>query len=117
MRFCSQCSNMYYLKVNDDNDLAYYCRNCGQEDNVLSNDNLCVSETNIKRTVQKHKAVVSEYTKIDPTLPRSHAIRCPNEECSEKNQEVLYVRYDDTNMKYVYMCTHCETNWKTDESR
>lgn len=116
MHFCTQCHNMYYLKINEDNDLLHYCRNCGNEDTTLTDDNLCVSKTIINQTKQKEGGLLSEYTKEDPTLPRTQAIRCPNVECNEKSQEVLYVRYDDTNMKYVYMCTHCDTTWKTDEA-
>jgi DNA-directed RNA polymerase subunit M/transcription elongation factor TFIIS len=29
-------------------------------------------------------------------------------------REVIYIRYDDINMKYVYLCVHCDTTWKTD---
>jgi hypothetical protein len=32
----------------------------------------------------------------------------------ENNREVIYIRYDDTNMKYVYLCVHCDTTWRTD---
>ena len=37
MHFCNNCSNMYYisLKQEDSNDLIYYCRNCGHNDNKL----------------------------------------------------------------------------------
>ena len=31
----------------------------------------------------------------------------------EKEKEVIYLRYDDTNMKYIYLCTHCDQVWKT----
>jgi DNA-directed RNA polymerase subunit M/transcription elongation factor TFIIS len=29
-------------------------------------------------------------------------------------REVIYIRYDDTNMKYVYLCVHCDMTWRTD---
>jgi len=32
----------------------------------------------------------------------------------QTNREVIYIRYDDTNMKYVYLCVHCDTTWRTD---
>jgi len=32
----------------------------------------------------------------------------------ENDREVIYIRYDDINMKYVYLCVHCDTTWKTD---
>ena len=35
-------------------------------------------------------------------------------ESEQNNREVIYIRYDDINMKYVYLCVHCDTTWKTD---
>ena len=50
MHFCSECNNMYYIKINNETeDLIYYCRKCGFEDNSISQDasSLCVSKTHI----------------------------------------------------------------------
>ena len=46
MHFCVKCHNMYYLKLNEgnSNELIYYCRNCGHEDETLSSENICVSK-------------------------------------------------------------------------
>jgi len=30
------------------------------------------------------------------------------------SREVIYIRYDDINMKYIYLCVHCNTMWRTD---
>lgn len=114
MRFCVNCHNMYYLKVNEGNALTHYCRNCGHEDAMLTDD-VCVSTIRMNQAKQSQTVTLSEYTKEDPTLPRTHTIKCPNEDCEGDHQEVLYVRYDDTNMKYIYMCTRCDTSWKTSE--
>ena len=125
MQFCKQCDNMYYLKVvpldEDSGDrLMYYCRNCGDEENNITKENMCVSKTVIKHDNSKFENIVNEYTKQDPTLPRTNAIRCPNVNCDSNNSEkqieneILYMRFDNTNMKYIYMCVHCDTTWKTD---
>ena len=122
MHFCIQCNNMYYMKLSggDNNTLVYYCRNCGHENTDLAISDVCVSSTVLKQTTQKYAHTVNEYTKIDPTLPRTNAIRCPNQECESNTKndvprEVIYLRYDDQNMKYLYVCTVCNTTWKTDE--
>tara|TARA_Y100000389_G_scaffold188065_3_gene210138 strand:+ start:4628 stop:4972 length:345 start_codon:yes stop_codon:yes gene_type:complete len=114
---------MYYLKLGKDlNELVYYCRNCGHENNELSSENICVSETIVNGNKGKFASHINEYTKYDPTLPRTNTIRCPNQECitnkngNESKREVLYIRYDDVNVKYIYMCTSCNTTWKTDEN-
>jgi DNA-directed RNA polymerase subunit M/transcription elongation factor TFIIS len=128
---------MYYLKIKneDANSLIYYCRNCGNEDDLITADNICVSNTQIKRSEQKYTHIINEYTKLDPTLPRINTIKCPNQDCisnksdanksdtnksdgdgnNENNREVIYIRYDDINMKYIYVCAKCDKMWKTDQ--
>ena len=49
---------------------------------------------------------------------------CPNVQCKsnesdkesdkeKKKPEIVYMRYDDDNMKYLYMCVECDYVWKT----
>lgn len=122
MHFCKSCSNMYYIKLSDsdNNKLSYYCRNCGTIDENILSDNICVSKQSFNNNSQKIDLFVNEYTKLDPTLPRTNSIKCPNEKCisnSDTNEkvenEVLYIRYDDVNMKYIYVCCNCDFTWKT----
>jgi DNA-directed RNA polymerase subunit M/transcription elongation factor TFIIS len=84
MHFCTNCHNMYYLKIREEdggNTLNYYCRNCGHEDTNLTAESICVSETQLRRSEQKYTHMINEYTKFDPTLPRINTIKCPNQEC------------------------------------
>ena len=128
---------MYYISITPENELQYYCRNCGNIDNTIASENICVSKVNMKHTTtpQTFSQVVNKYTKLDPTLPRIHTIRCPNDECSSNQSsgssgssgvaggpgtnkpksEIIYVRYDDTNLKYVYLCTKCDKVWNTEQ--
>lgn len=121
MRFCTQCRNMYYVRIsdNDTNQLIYYCRNCGHVDDVLTPDNICILENKTKSTTYQH--AINRYTKLDPTLPHIKTIKCPNAECASNDddrlRDVIYIRYDDTAMKYIYICAVCDTIWKTDEQR
>jgi DNA-directed RNA polymerase subunit M/transcription elongation factor TFIIS len=121
MHFCSQCQNMYYISIdpNDANKLVYYCRNCGNKDSSLSVDNVTVSKVQLKKSEQEFSHVINKYTKLDPTLPRINKILCPNSECQtnkdDKNREIIYIRYDNRNMKYVYLCSTCNTVWKTED--
>jgi DNA-directed RNA polymerase subunit M/transcription elongation factor TFIIS len=97
MKFCDNCDNMYYISINeeDPNKLTYYCRNCGNVDKTLASENICVLNTQLKKGEQKYNHIINEYTKMDPTL--------------------IYIRYDEENMKYLYMCTTCDSVWKTDD--
>ena len=118
MHFCTNCNNMYYIKTNgnDNNELLYYCRNCGHENTDLTEENVCVVKTHFKKNKQKYSHIINEYTKLDPTLPRINTVECPNAGCSSKDageeKEVIYIRYDETGMKYVYLCAKCDAVWK-----
>ena len=123
MRFCVKCDNMYYIgvSVDDPNQLTYYCRNCKHKDETVTEEGLCVLNSQLKKGEQKFNHIINEYTKLDPTLPRIYNMKCPNSECKtnkedNKNAEIIYIRYDDNNLKYLYMCTECDTTWKTNEN-
>jgi DNA-directed RNA polymerase subunit RPC12/RpoP len=112
---------MYYIRINADNPnkLVYYCRNCGNEDHLISAGNVNVSKTVVKKNEQSFSHIINKYTKLDPTLPRINNILCPNPDCStnvsDKEREIIYIRYDDINIKYVYLCSECDTIWQTNE--
>ncbi len=119
MHFCNICSNMYYIKISEasPNVLVYYCRKCGDNNDTITVENVSLSKININ-TEQHFSNVINKYTKLDPTLPRIKHIACPNKECSTNNaesptqREIIYIRYDDANIKYVYLCSTCDTAWK-----
>ena len=121
MHFCSQCQNMYYISINpdDSNKLVYYCRNCGNKDSDLSVDNVTVSKIQLKKSQQEFSHIINKYTKLDPALPRVTNILCPNADCQTNKadvpREIIYIRYDNQNMKYVYLCYTCETVWKAED--
>ena len=122
MKFCNTCDNMYYISISekDSNKMVYYCRNCGNTDENTMNDSICVLKTHLQKGEQTFNHIVNKYTKFDPTLPRIYNVKCPNVNCISNNDEkikpeVIYMRYDDTNMKYIYICTLCDTNWKTND--
>ena len=116
---------MYYLRLSDGTDgtptLVYYCRHCGHEDLESGEEKTCVLRTDVKRGASSYELSVNEFTKLDPTLPRIRTIRCPNQECpsvtDSATNEVLFLRYSKADMKYLYMCAHCDTTWRTDEQR
>jgi DNA-directed RNA polymerase subunit M/transcription elongation factor TFIIS len=122
MHFCTKCQNMYYISIDPDNEnnLIYYCRNCGNKDETLNITNVSVLKVQLKKSQQEFSHIINKYTKLDPTLPRINNILCPNPECitntnpEEQSREIIYIRYDDLNMKYVYLCCTCDTVWKNE---
>ena len=116
MEFCEKCDNMYYMKTNENDDLVYYCKYCGHEDSQLIQTKNLKDYKYTKETKSKD-IHINEYTKYDPTLPHTSNIKCPNMKCGSNTspdtipQDVIYLRYDDTSMKYTYLCYHCDCNW------
>tara|TARA_B110000444_G_scaffold261293_1_gene312398 strand:- start:229 stop:594 length:366 start_codon:yes stop_codon:yes gene_type:complete len=120
---------MYYTKLlsEEDDKLIYYCRKCGDKDDNFGGESnsLCVSKTHISGG-KAFSNIINEYTKLDPTLPRIKNIKCPNVSCGSNKEssgetkegynssehEIIYLRYDDIGMKYVYLCTTCDHSWK-----
>ena len=154
MHFCNNCDNMLYIRLleEESDSLVYYCRNCGEIINTISKENICVLQTDIVIKEKAYLHEINEYTKLDPTLPRTNNIRCPNQSCpsnktsiesaksvediesaksvedtesaksvesiediEKAKNDVIYLRYDDINMKYIYICTLCDKIWKTSE--
>jgi len=121
MHFCSQCSNMYYISLDPENPnkLIYYCRNCGNTDTTISITDVNVIQSSAKQKTQDLSNMINKYTKYDPTLPRVNNILCPNEACptnkDDVSREIIYMRYDELNMKYLYLCSTCDTVWKTED--
>lgn len=119
MHFCVKCRNMYYIQTSEENPntLEYYCRKCGHTDTDIKADNISISKVQLKKTEQQFSHIINKYTKLDPTLPRVNRILCPNEQCGTNTEEavpreIIYIRYDDSNMKYVYLCSTCDEVWK-----
>ena len=104
---------MYYIRLSseEEDQLIYYCRNCGNEDTTLTKNNICVSKTQLIKSEQKYNHLINEYTKLDPTLPRINTIKCPNGDCtsnhtkegedSENKREVIFLRYLLTNTAVI----------------
>jgi DNA-directed RNA polymerase subunit M/transcription elongation factor TFIIS len=121
MHFCSECNNMYYISIDAENTnkLTYYCRKCGHVDSGINAENCVVSKVQIKKSEQQFSHIINRYTKLDPTLPRINKILCPNAECETNTKdaprEIIFMRYDDANMKYVYLCSTCDTIWKSQD--
>ena len=125
---------MYYISIQPtdsalitcSSDLIYYCRNCGHEDNTIAVDDITVLKTQLKRSKQDFGYIINKYTKLDPSLPRVNNIKCPNYSCktnehhddmddNDIEREIITIRYDDINLKYVYLCCDCDTVWKTED--
>jgi DNA-directed RNA polymerase subunit M/transcription elongation factor TFIIS len=91
------------------------CRNCGfqkEEEPGL------VMETVVQEKVSdSYRVVLNEFTRDDPRLPHVKNLKCPNESCPSRQpggeSDVIYIKYDTANLKFIYLCTKCPTQWKS----
>ena len=136
MQFCIVCDNVLQMQIGEvDNTesakssavpLTMYCKHCpytldvdqSQEDtaNTQQMFNPCMYRSNYSSNHPLYYAtLVNKYTFDDPTLPRMK-IPCPNKVCASNTDstcspEVLFVRYDDQDMRHMYLCRHCRQCW------
>lgn len=115
MEFCPVCQNLFYLKTVD-KVLFHTCKKCGNEKEITGTTS--IFQQNFTKSNQGYESKINKYTKLDPTLPRIYTLPCPNDSCenhTKENPEIIYVRYDSINLKYVYLCPLCDTVWKTEK--
>lgn len=86
--------------------LIYYCKNCDEQyDNI--DKTKCVYHLEYNMDDVKREAVVNKYIVNDTTLPKARGIKCPNSTCPSKKSNIVYIKNDDDNMKYCYICVDC----------
>ena len=99
--------------------MVYHCKACGNEEvQKKENGSILIMDDNKVDDATKYSQYINKYLKYDPTLPRVQNIVCTNPQCSRKADqpnEVLYLKYDHTNMKFMYHCIHCSYWWRTSE--
>lgn len=92
------------------------CRVCGyQEEDEKGGVILAIDLK--EKTSEGYKVLLNEFTKFDPTLPHVSNIVCRNEKCRSRTggvkPDVIYIKYDAVNMKYLYICNVCDARWRS----
>ena len=113
--FCDNCNNSMYIFM-DKEELKLYevCKACNNKveysgNLIYDNDfNIDLSES-----INNNKFIA-----YDLTLPHIHSknIKYPNSECvsiveNYKESDIIYIKYDKDNMKYIYSCNYCGQKW------
>ncbi len=119
--FCPTCK--YYMPLRPaatseeqpSGELQRYCRACGYSQDEKPG---LVMETAIaEQASESYLTEINEFTKSDPRLPHVKNLKCPNGACASRTgqaeSDVIYKRTDAANMKYIYICTVCDTKWKS----
>ena len=123
MKFCPACRNMLYpideSVVDGTKTAVFSCNKCDFKQKI-DDANPLVYEHILREDKASHLAS-NEYLEYDPALEHLTTILCPNAECTtnthDTHREVIYIRYDNVNMKYIYLCSTCDIVWKSDEQK
>ena len=113
MEFCEDCDNMLCIQIKENEEtgkssLIYFCRNCNKEYTdkaVLDN---CIYGIDYDYNKIKKESLINDFTHLDITLPRVNNIKCPCKECPSETPEIVYLKYDEENMRYLYICCDCK---------
>ena len=118
---CPKCD--YYMPLTQDPEassqlsgvLIRACRNCGHREQEKKG---LVMESVIQgQASESYSVFLNEFTKEDPRLPHVKNLQCPNQACGSRTgqaePDVIYIKHDSANMKYLYICTVCDTNWRS----
>jgi len=117
IRFCTVCDNYLYLQVEGDTQtLQRICRNCGYKDTEEQGG--LVSEMHIEQRAAEGYTLINEFTLKDKRLPHLHnTMRCINDKCPTslpgKESDIVYIKYDTENLRFIYMCYICQTTWRS----
>lgn len=121
IKFCPTCRNYLFLRITpgaeaSDSNLNRVCYVCGYQQ--TEDKGGLITEIKLQEKVAEgYKVLLNEFTHLDPTLPHVDNIKCPSADCaSNKGQaksDVIYLKYDATNLKFLYICTVCKEQWKS----
>jgi DNA-directed RNA polymerase II subunit RPB9 len=113
VRFCDECNNLLYPKEDvETRTLLYQCKLCGH---TKPADDPVIHRSVLLKPGENEVVVMGDVTS-DPTLPRTHRIRCP--QCG--NADVVYFqagmgrRHDEHGMALFFVCNSraCNHRWK-----
>lgn len=114
MNFCEVCSNMKYIKTNDEKKLVYYCKHCSFEKDEISSKAIKISETIYTEDELLYNQHINNYLRFDPTLRRikDDNIKCTNCDIPDDKRQIIPIKYHPANMKYFYVCDNCGFTWR-----
>jgi DNA-directed RNA polymerase subunit M/transcription elongation factor TFIIS len=112
IRFCPTCRYYLFLQSSS-NTLQRLCRNCGYTEHD-EKGGLVMEQSS--ETSEGYKILVNEFTRYDVRLPHIvKTLRCPEPTCNSNHgaaePDILYIKYDPANLKYLYICTSCGFQW------
>lgn len=115
LNFCKKCDNLMYLYKEDTTDVLFHCcKACMNTEKI--EDTIKKVYTNTNSNIDKGETINNNpYITHDITIPSiigNSNIKCQNKDCDAESSNIKYIKYDEINMKYIYICNHCGYKWK-----
>ena len=103
---------MYYIRLDDEMTIISSIIVENVMKKQTSRKKICAYQRFNLDEEQRFSHIINEYAKLDPTLPRINSIRYYSECESNKDEKKrgYVIRYDDVNVKYIYLCAVCNTS-------
>ena len=113
--FCKNCDNILYLYKEDEGESLYHCcKSCGSKHEL--EEDIRLVYVNDNGLLDKSESIYNNmYITHDITLPsikNNPNIKCRNVDCDADETDIKYIKYDDLNMKFIYICNHYGCKWK-----
>ena len=116
MKVCTVCQNMFVMKLQADGKLMWKCLSCGIEEEQAGGC-LLVETLVQERSSEGYRILLNEFTRQDATLPHVKSVKCPKPDCASNGpgveRDVINIKYDTINMKYMYICNVCGESWRS----
>ena len=104
---------MLYLRISDDSDqkMLHYCRHCGFTKEA---DAFCLEYNAIQKI--DPLSFINPFTHLDPTLPHTHNMFCPNAVCPSNqttppSPDIVIFKPKITSLENIFICYVCQHNW------
>ena len=118
MEFCPLCRYLLKPHISDDGaTMNKVCINCDYEKEIT--EGALIKEVQIGGSMVVNSRILddNEFIQYDPTLPHVENIKCPSESCPSnvgtQKRDVIYIKYDQSAMKFLYICNVCNNRWKS----
>ena len=118
MKVCDIFKNVFIMRLQPNGKLFWECLSCGITEEQKGG--CLLMETLVQeRSSEAYKLHLTdiESSRQDPALPHVRNIKCPKETCASNTggaeRDVIYIKYDAANMKYMYICSVCEEVWRS----
>ena len=114
--YCKHCPYNINIKGQDQSHVGGDAASTAYSPSNSSTFNPCLYRSNYSYNHPLYySSIVNEYTFDDPTLP-CVSVPCPIKTCPSATDstlvpETMYVRFNDQDMRYLYLCKHCRHCW------